>query len=397
MSLLAAARPTFIGQVATRCYCPATIDANALTWMARTFHFLRSFGGVTAIKVAFPNWYVVNNASSGPETGSGGTSTIKAGLEYPAGTFRQFLFGGATSKTVVTKATLWTDWLPVGIPDGAKFFIRHQRANPTAVVFNDDTFGSHVDVAQGDAVEQTSTDKTISGTVTDGGNGIAMYPAAIIARTSSGSIFLPGDSRIAGLTDTTVGTSGDQGEIARTIGPKFAYINCGVAGTSITDWVTGTALSSGAALRKALSQYCTTVIGNYGINDITFDGTSSATMQARVASLAAIFAPKPYYHCTLPPITTGAWTNPAGSDQTLGTNNTVRAAFNTALRAMSIPGVAGFNEIASIMESGSTGKWNAPGFTTDGIHETTTALLTIALLTERFNLRSTVGMPQFGP
>jgi hypothetical protein len=360
------ARRAFMGQVATRSFIPSSLgDTN--TYMSRTLHYARDT--ITTIKIAIPNWLVLDNAGAGGgETASGGTTTVLASVEYPSGSFWPLYFSGSRTGTIASGGTLWTDLANVFIPNGALFFIRMSLVNTVGIPYTDSVTGVHITVSSGEALQQTATDLTTSGTVTDGFSGtLSMFPVAIVGRTTRPSICIIGDSRQTGLGDATPDATGDQGEIGRAFGPNYAYMSLAMSSERASQWATG------STQRALLAPYCTTIIGDLGINDTVFDGNAAATVEGNIKAIAAQFKPRRCYWTTFPPVTTGVWTNPAGTDQTVNGNDAIRTAVNDWTRAINPP-LDAMIEVADTMEiSRNSGKWHAPSFTTDGIHETTLA------------------------
>lgn len=370
--------PSYIGQVATRSYVPTHNNVNSSDWMIRSFHFARD--RITSVRMAFANWYV--NPGAGPivETANGSACTLGASIETSGGKFYQCTFNGATSVSVASGTTVWTDWLSVGsIEKGDKFFVRQRRTGATAISYNQDGDGAHAYSTGGDAFEQTSTDKLTSGTVVAQFTNISAYPVAIVAQTRRASIAIVGDSRQAGRNDLADAT-GDQGELSRALGGSFGYMNLAVVGEHAWEF------SASCTLRKALLPYCSHVIVGHGINDVV-EGASLATIQSRVQAVAALAAPRPVYAITLSPYSTGAWTAADGSDQTIRSDNTVRVNYNNWLRGPLPAGFNGFLEVADSVElSRDVGKWKAPGYTDDGLHELTFGNQQVSLPTGRFAL-----------
>jgi hypothetical protein len=349
---------SYLGCVATATAVPYQTLATTGYMMSRSAHIARD--DITALQLVIPNWVVTSNA----ETGPGSSCTVTASVEYPAGTFKQVTFSGATSILIADAAQAISDFVSVAIPNGATFFVRIFRTGfsnsvcPYTLTTNSGQ-GSVANYGAG-----SGTDQTMSGTIANTGGG-HFAPAAILAMTTKPSIYLMGDSRTAGVGDTA-DASLDRGQFARSIGPSYGYINAGCGGDRQYQWL----LSN--AKRLALAQYCSHVLNGYGINDLTVSH-SGATVYTDIQSAEALFPTKPMWVATVSPHSTGAWTLADGSDQTVGTENAQRVALNASIRARSR-----FLEIADQVESArDSGKWLAPGYTTDGLHATQTGYLAI--------------------
>lgn len=368
-----------LAPVATRSRVASSAALGTTAYMCRIATYSRDT--LAAVQVAWPNWRVVN--TNGGETGCGGVITIKASIEYPAGTFTQIKFAGSATGTIPNATTLLSDAAVVAIPIGAKFWIRWSWVSTVNLPVI--TGINYKDTFAGDAFQATATDLTMSGTVTDDAGSNAMRPVAILGTTTRKTLALLGDSRVAGQGDSVVNDYyGDMGELERPFGPAFAYLNLASFGESSSGFLASN------TLRRALANYCTTIISEYGVND-TGTGVSAATVQTNQASIAALFPGKPVWLCTLPPTSTGAWTAVDLSDQTVGTFDAARVTYNTWVRT-SPAGFAGFFDCAAVGESSlNSGKWKANGvalaYTVDGVHESgkTNLLSALAFPTAAFN------------
>lgn len=375
----------FLGNVATRTgnFALALNTTNKQS-MARVYHFAR--GNITNPQIVIPNWTVI----AGTEAGTGAPLTVTASIEYPAGTLLgRATFsaascgsGGSFTGTIADATTCVSDSIVGTIPNGAKYFTRIWRSSTVGIIF-----ANVDDHANGDSFNYgvTTTDLTNSvSAVSDAdGNNIAM-PAAIIASTQLPSICEIGDSRVyasggsGGFGDTYSDATGDLGELSRSIGPNFAYINLGSPSDAAHLFKTG------GTLRMALvNAYCSHVLDNYGVNDFYSVGSTSAQLIADLQTVYANFPTKKIFRITIPPETTGAWTLANGSDQTIKSGNSPRVTFNDALRAgtTGLP-ILGFFEVANQVEGAQdSGKWLAngtPAFATaDGVHESNAGYLLI--------------------
>lgn len=288
--LMSGGATPYLGQVATGTAFPdtssSTVNKNT---MSRSAHVARD--NITSVQVGFANWLV---GGTGAEQNPGGTAELTASIEYPSGTFTQLLFGGTPTANLANGATIFSDAASVAIPNGSSFWVRIWFLGSAEGLFK-----AFRNTAAGDAMAFAASglvDQTLSGTVVDGGfNGI-YRPIAIIAQTKKPSIFIAGDSRPNGANDTYSGSSTFIGDIARSIGPSFAYINGGTNNAQLANWLGG-----GAANRLSLVQYCSHVINELGINDFNSGGKSAAQMESQQASFRALLGGKPLYLMTLEP------------------------------------------------------------------------------------------------
>jgi hypothetical protein len=351
----------YLGQVATRAQVinSGGLNAGATATANRSTHIARDT--ITALQLVFANWYVTTAA--GVETATGGTMTLRTSIEYPEGVFTQVtgpLLGvgsGNAAWTIASGATGVSDMTIVSIPNGATFWVRSCISNASGVLYYDQIANSAI----GDRISFQATDLTMSGTIPDDVPGYCFIPQAIIGMTRRRSVMMFGDSTTYGLKDT-VDSSGDMGNIARSVGPTNAYINCGIPSDAASRFKTNN------TKRLALAAYCSDIFVCFGKND------SVGSVAADLATVWALFPTKRVHATTITPQTTGAWTVVNGSDQTVAVDYTT---INAALVAKPAPLVTTFNIAPFASISGTPTKWFAPGYTTDGIHETQTANLAI--------------------
>lgn len=372
----------YLGQVATKCYIPSGVSATNKTATSRSHHVARD--DIAALQIELPNWYWARSGT-GPETNGGGNVTVTASIEYPAGVFTQVKWSGATSKVIASGASALSDMIAVTIPNGASFWVRTFVNAVTAIVFCEGNTGfARRDLANGEAYEysaSTTTDKTMGGTVNDvGAASTPIYvPTAIIAYTRRPSFLLIGNSRDWGFTDTHDG-SGDLGDICRSLGPSYGYINAGCAGDTFSAFI------AGSTQRQALKQYVSHVIIGDAINALRSNGQnkSAATVLTELQSILAFFSDKRRITTTLggPRSTSSdSWAALNGVNQTADANNAEAAAYNNAIRA----GVANSDAYFEIMDQVENvrgqGKWWTTGVaqatTTDGLHSTQLGYLRI--------------------
>lgn len=333
-------QPWFWGAVGTRGTLPTQVltDSNPYMWQFGFYMRART----RALRVAIPNWYV--DIGSGVETNAGSGGTIELSLEYPIGTEHQFTFNRSTTIASADGATVWTDALPVYVPFGALARLRCRRSGHTALVYNDNPLRS---TAIGDQLEQTATNKVMTGTITDNTFGVLMGPAAIIGYTCDPSLGIAGDSRQVGLTEATADASGDCGELSRAFGWALPYINMAVSGE------TGSSFAANSVKRRAILKYCTAIALCHGANDL---GTAAA-YEAQLLANAALFRPKRVFATTISP----------------GVGGSERTPFNQWLRAGQ-NGIAGVFDVTAQMVTvppdGTT--WKGGYVDGDGVHETST-------------------------
>lgn len=368
----------YLGQVATKCMPAFASSTGNRQLMSRSPHFARD--AITSLKVVLGNWWCDQQPNPKYEYGSGGTATYTASIEYPAGTFTQLLFGGAAgSGAVADGANAVSDFAAVTIAKDALFWVRVYCVASNAIVFQGGIASVNTsvsDVANGQAMTYAGSgvaDQTMGGTVanTNTSSTAPCYtPIAIVANTTVPSVFIAGDSRSWAAGDA-YDASGDRGEVARSIGATMPYINAGLFGDQVAT------AKANYAKRATLLQYCSHVVQEAGINDLSASGgyRTAAALFADLGTLwSSYFAGKPIWATTLPPRTTSSDSWATVANQTVDANNAERVTYNNSyVRAVASP-LAGCFEVADAIESArDSGKLKATGaangYTIDGVHE----------------------------
>ncbi|QPF89047.1 hypothetical protein [Bradyrhizobium commune] len=430
---------TGIGQVATSCQVPTTRYSynNSLQSSAhRSAHFNRSGAALSRIRIVVPNFAVF--------APTGAPRTWAARVEYPLGSINTVLWTEANPGTsdgtfVSTPDGLWSVSdelvLPTPIPDNAMFWVRlwqsadapppsstlpgllfHDLTSNLAALdvngqpgpFNDRSISNRLGetnfifnplpaiidkpVFQRDNGNQT---QTCLFDYWDQGDPSGSYvpwistrPLAILGPTQKPSFALWGDSRVVGLGDTYNGLSNNRGEVERSIGNEFAYINFGIPGMRADDFQgnligIGDAYNAYSHIAKA---YTTNLIEDLGGADIisadrgrtpldvlntkkaiwNFWVAPTSTSTKSLASIATLTLP-----CAASAVS-GQWTT---FDQANGTGTSNLNALNALLRAGTDVRVFDVASVVSQTAVGHSGspqylwKPNTPAFTLDGIHE----------------------------
>jgi hypothetical protein len=363
-------------QVATRCDIPNSWNATYTAVRSRSGHIARST--ITKLKLLFPNWWVdgMIMGSSFAEMPVSGTRSILASIEYPSGTFTRVTFSGGNTGTLPSGGSLLSDAVNVSIPNGATFWVRNvftggggmfstgDVGENSPAVFNSTTFGDTCDI-------NTATDNTMGGTY--GGTDASPYiyrPVAILAQTTNPSVLMIGDSRCHG-SGGAADTTGDYGEVARSVGPYHGYTNY-----SMGSYAASHVVSSHSRL-ATLAPYYSHFICQLGINDFADASLTASALLTRLQTIWGYFSGLTICQTTLSPSTTSTdgWATTA--NQTIKSYEAARSGLNDLLRA----GPTGLNvlfEVADATESArNSGKWKAPGYTADGVHETSTGYIAI--------------------
>lgn len=356
--------PSYLGQVATRCFYNTRLDAGYTQAMLRTFHFARD--DISSMQLRWDDKY------SGTEAPTGQATQIQCAVEYPSGTYTRVTFGGNIQGSMASNGSLISDATAVSIPNGAKFWLRTYRTNPAGLISGDYCY---LNTLYGEAanVGASIANQVMGGAIATTGFFVST-PTAILAQTQKPSILFVGDSRVVGILDPQVtNQTGDAGEFARSIGGNFGYINTAQSGA------TGNTFTSNNAFRTSLLPYVSHVFSNFGINDLN-GAANLATMQTMYGFLwPQLGAPtKPVYQATLPPFTTSTDSWATVANQTVATWDSVRVATNAWIRTQGAS-LAGVLDITRAVESSTdSGKW-LPNYVgpSDGIHENITGAYAI--------------------
>lgn len=376
---------SYTGLVATNCTnCNAYTASNAY-FMSRSLH--TAAVNILSLSLVFANWAITFTPSAEDIVG-GTTATYTASIEYPIGVFTQVKFGGSVSGTAASGAKLTSDAVAISIPAGANFFVRNYRVH-AAGSFNAPytSWGSTLNQAAGDACtfgnSAAVTDQTMGGVIANTAPYIMAPPAAIIGSTTKPTYLLIGDSRVAGagplITGSQTATNPCVGELA----PSFFNAGLGAISSGnpggINFWVAGD-----FPLSATLAQYCSDVVSNHSIDDVTNNESAAQIVANHQAMMAGTFAGKQYWVCTIAPYTTStdSWATLGNQTPFNAGFETVRLAYNAIVRN-GLPGAYSYIDIAAKVESSlNSGKWKVTGAanyaTGDGLHESFngTALIT---------------------
>ncbi len=230
----------------------------------------------------------------------------------------------------------------------------------------------------------------MSGSVTNSpvATGTAFFPTAVLAQSNVPSVVLYGDSRCAGSFDNpalNIGYSGI-GEVARSLDARLPYCNVGCGSDRASYFNAPLAGTVGSPLRMSLAPYHTHAHVEYGTNDLTAGTLTSLQLQAQLQTLwnacvgvvgAAGVALK-VSQSTISPVTTSTDSWATTANQTLAPSNGARVTTNNWIRQTPAPLWHYFDVADAIESARDSGKWKAPGISTDGTHETPVGYRTIA-------------------
>ena len=364
----------YTGLVATRGKVMSGGGVSVLQHNSRSIHVARV--AITQLGVALANWYVTSGELNG-----GADCTVQVGIEYPLGTTTTpITFGGSSTGTIYDYGTLYSDLLSINIPAGASFAVREYRVcgSGGSVIYSGGSSGIGVDTTDGDCYEYGSSLTNRSGaTGTFSSTSTSLYrPLAIFGPTTLPSYALLGDSRVEGYQDNALGNL-YVGMFERAVGPTRAFINFGKGGETIAQ---ATANNQFAQRRALINMFCTHILSDYGVNDIT-SSVGAQTITSQIMLLRNSFPTKYWYQTTLDTETTSTdgWATTTNQTPVNGMT-TVRKYVNSLLRAQATNSTLfdGIFDTTTITESSiNSGLW-VPNFTTDGIHPTPAGYAAIA-------------------
>lgn len=358
-------------QVTSRSYISNIINATLPTSMSRTTHFTQA--AVTALTISWDNGFVNNN--TGIYTASGGTMSITASVEYPAGTFTQVKFTGVATGTAASGLLLTADSCTVTIPTNTQFWIRTWYSNPTVGAMYQADLGNIGINGEAFHYGGTVTDTTMSGSVPNDGSAAAFAPVSVVGLSTKNAYLCVGDSMLAGTGDLYSAQSAEVGILGRSLWGNRAYAIFGCPG------MTAASFPAGATVQQAVGGNFTAVVSEYGSNDLVFPYTAVQVI-ANQNAIKALYPGKAFYVTTIPPRTTSTDSWATTANQTPLASEAQRIAYNTAVRAGGL-GFSGYIELADQCESArNSGFWKVNGGanfgTADGIHPSQTMYASIA-------------------
>jgi len=351
------AEQTYIGQVATHCFCSGAKSSGNNQIMSRTYHVAQD--DLKSIQLVYANWY-------GSESKLGAAINITASIEYPTGVFTQVKFNGLATGTAADGSNLISDPVAVMIPQGTSFFVRQYVVNPSASGIIYSSYLQNQTLGEGIAMGASGiSDLTMSGTITPTHANILFGPAAIIGQTRRPSILVIGDSRAAGANEDHATVSTETGQITPSLYPSIGYMNMSIAGEQAQNFV------QKHTYRAPFGIYATHVICEYGINDLNLGGRTTAQVLADLQLIRGYFSKQKFYQATILPNSSSTDSWATVGNQTTAASNASRISLNNTFRSKP-SWLDGWLETADAVESArDSGLWKAPGYTADGLHGTT--------------------------
>lgn len=345
------------GLVAGRARLFTVADPTITQLMGR--YGLTATENLSFIRFVFHNFILGTH-----DVGPGGPCTITAGVEYPAGTFKQILFGGSAMTTIPSGGLIFSDFVNVSnIPAAATFWTRQFIQNPSGVCYcnwQPTTFGCLTNGSTSGV-----TDQTMGGTISNTQTGICVPPLAVLGFTVNPSVVVTGDSIGfgAGSNGDLNDNAGKLGLICQSMG-NIPFLNLSVSGFTAQNWTTS------VATRNLLIPKASHLIQQLGVNDLS-NGRTLPQITADYQLIYALARPgQKIIQTTITPhsSSTDSW---ATTGNQTGLNLAARAALNQAIRA-GISGATGFFDTASILETSQDSDiWKVPAvppYTADGLH-----------------------------
>lgn len=320
------------------------------------------------IQLVYGNYPVGLIAATGPF--GTGDLTLRASIEYPAGTFYPVFFNGSRDAVIQPGAQVVSDTVGITIPAGAVFwtraFVQVTAGDkwPLGYITKNTDLGV---TRSGWYVKGTGlTDQTTSGTNTDNFTW-GFSPIAVIGKTIDGAIpvavGLIGDSLMHASSPSSAALGNyNLSAYTEALYGQLPFIQAAQGGAAIAHPMRN------PYLLATIGKYTTHVICNLGVNDFR-GGASLAQMQSQLLTLWEYFTARgiKVYQATITPETTSTdgWVTTA--NQTKSVHDAKRTALNDWIRATPAP-LTGYIEIADLSEtSRNSGIWPA-AVTSDGLH-----------------------------
>lgn len=346
-------------QLTNGVHTPQSQIAAGNTGICRRAVYART--NITSLQFIFPGWFCSQAAGFLNQEVPTGNYTVSTWIEVSAGTYVPV----DVNLTVVSGGNTVGGTLTVSIPKNTRFFI-WTWASGQFPYYTDTVLSNSVLWTDEFCNINTSGVATApSGSPTDNGTRKRMMvPIAVVGPSAANGVAtaLIGDSRTTGTNDTAVDNSSDRGNLARSVGPTYPYLNLGVGGDEPSEWI-----AAGANRRALARSYCTHIVDELGINLFNNRGMTNANgAWAFKQRVAPFFTGKKYVMTTLEPKASSTDSFVTAANQTVLLPE--RANFNTNVKALS-----NYVDINGPVEDGSNlGKWLSSGgaITTDGLHPT---------------------------
>jgi hypothetical protein len=370
---------------------------------------------ISSLALSFRNYY------NGDSITSLGTLTVSAAIELSGGFYPIFFSGSSTVSIAPGTGGVVSSTIGLAIPAGTTYYIRtYVQVSAGASSCWPHMLTTRSADGEGSTRGSSETTKTTSGTITAASEGV--YTAEAVLANAVGLNGQPydlpvigcvGDSLVYGIGETSPET--DLGFLTRALNNQFANIKFDRSGSTVKDFVLP-AGTSGSVYRLPMIDGCTTIIDEFGVNDLN-SARTLAQLQADCLTLWTYAAHRNIrvFRTTLSPWTTSTDLWATTTNQTVTAWESDRVAFNAWVRdgapidsttkAAVATGTSsgvlragasghplfGYFETADALESArNSGKWAVNGTdnypTADGIHPSPTfhQLMAGAIDTSRF-------------
>lgn len=343
---------TYLGATGTRGRLAySNLGANSGT-MAQTMHWARD----NMVNPTFVegNFYV--NTTTELTTGPGNIGdSICVG---------NFTFCNVGSNYTLCGTGPRTQAFPVGITTitcngikiakGTRFYRRSLQTNATGAVFSQ--VNAQSVPANGAPDCWTTGNLSVTDMLTSGSytasqcSPFSVYPLAIVSMTTQPSVALIGDSRAQCGVDYPTDSTGDCGDLARSIGPVYGYTNLGIGAALGSAYLSG----SHTFRDQLVNTYFSHFIDEFGINDIS-GGATAAQVAATRVSINALYPTLVGIGTTLEQETTSSdvWTTTTNQ----GGTNVAVISFNQLVR-QGLAGESFYFDIAYALDPAHQSIWS---------------------------------------
>jgi hypothetical protein len=293
--------------------------------------------------------------------------TVEAAIEYPAGTFTRFTFGGNNTVLLAPGEHEVSDELTISIPADTRFWVRSRVEVASGGQYPLDAKSTNASQAEAGVPGGTSS-QVDSGTISNNSNSFwSCYDVeAVYTGAEPPSFAVVGDSLVRGKQDSEgSNTSGTWNRFVRRVGGQ----TYGLSGSQIVQWDT---IAGTHNVWKSLASHKYVFLA-MGTNDRA-SGNSAASQQAALVSISgkikAQRADCEVVLVTVPPKVSSSDNGATLAGQTVSANEAIRTAMNTWIRGTGAGSARGdnptafFGEIADLSalweDAGDVQKWKAP-------------------------------------
>lgn len=336
-------------------------------------HWASPEGAISALVLTYVGWHI-NSTFTITDVPTG---SIKAFIEYPAGTFTPVLFSGSTTGSIPSAGIVSSDPVAsLSIPAGTRFWVHTIRVSGAT----GNMALSELPANASALVGCTDTAYTYSGSGDPPARGAAnasnthLDPVAItgtIAAANASGFVVTGDSIAFGQGNIgAVGAKGGSGFIGQGLDKRFPYAKWAKGGMTGVQLAALAANARIIALRDACK--CTDVISEWGGGDLR-DGWTVPQITTGYQTIYGLFPGKRIGQTTILNRTdsSNGYIDVAGQTAKTDGNWIDQVPLNTAVRAVPT-GATYYIETVDPSSSGHDSRiWISPPIpATDGVHPT---------------------------